>query len=668
MNLAYYDAVFASARANGLSIETSADHAAMAFLNGKPANIGKHKWSGTARQSAFWTSSFLSDLPVQAWQQESLRLALTRYLGQDRFSCPDIVAQIATLAPEVLQWAVRHAGLVLRQDSPRWREIAALGESLPDALFELVQMFHIFRKAHQIRVEEVEQLRKPLTELSPLDMLAYASLYAFEHLLQNLLEGHSPPEAPDVQEVWDAMDDLLTWKLVTCDVATLQLNDSAIISSLRQHLTPFLFPSREQPGLRHDFYENFVALLDAQIELNAYVNRSADAFSYDDGIRFVREGDHLEIVEVDAKARAEWSRNGDKMDRLHLYWMYRGMDALMASPELLAQVSPLHLEANLQAFAKAMGTWLRLQEVYGVAEHVRTDTGSTVDVYRALLATELMTAHYMEDFLKPFQQHLQHSCHPWLALGRLALSGMLQSEMQNRFPVTWSDRSTKIGRITPWTATKEHPRGQTKAAEAILDFWTSDWNVWAESLRGGDAALRPRWQERPILKMGRYLFQLPWMMAVQNNATAVVNNLRRLGARRDDARNETRRIEERLGALFKQRGFQVLVGYELPAQEGDKADAGEIDLLCALDGRLLILELKSTYQRRSMQDAWMHRSSSLCKAGWQLHRKSQAVQSALQHDQVLRSALILPSDGFPEITSWIVDTSLEWDRRPPGFE
>jgi hypothetical protein len=31
---------------------------------------------------------------------------------------------------------------------------------------------------------------------------------------------------------------------------------------------------------------------------------------------------------------------------------------------------------------------------------------------------------------------------------------------------------------------------------------------------------------------------------------------------------------------------------------GDEEDAGEIDLLCALEGHLLVLELKSTYQRR----------------------------------------------------------------------
>ena len=168
--------------------------------------------------------------------------------------------------------------------------------------------------------------------------------------------------------------------------------------------------------------------------------------------------------------------------------------------------------------------------------------------------------------------------------------------------------------------------------------------------------------------MGRYLFQLPWMMPLQDNAGAMVNNLRRLGARRGEAQAETRRIEQRLGALFEQRGFQVLVGHRLPvANQGDD-DAGEIDLLCARDGRLFVLEVKSTYVRRSMKEAWAHRSATLRKAGWQLHRKVPAVQRALRGDDGLRQALALSCDVDPDVSAWIIDTSMEWDhQRFRGF-
>jgi hypothetical protein len=179
----------------------------------------------------------------------------------------------------------------------------------------------------------------------------------------------------------------------------------------------------------------------------------------------------------------------------------------------------------------------------------------------------------------------------------------MQVEMQNRLPITWSDKAAKIATITPWTASADYPHGQERAAEAILDFWTSDWIALADQLRRGEAGLRPRLHERPMLKMGRHLFQLPWMMAVQNNATAAVNNLRRLGARRGDARDETRRIEQRLAALFAQRGFQVLVSHELPSLSADAPNGEEIDLLCARDGQVLVLETE------------IHLSAQICEGG-----------------------------------------------------
>ena len=191
---------------------------------------------------------------------------------------------------------------------------------------------------------------------------------------------------------------------------------------------------------------------------------------------------------------------------------------------------------------------------------------------------------------------------------------------------------------------------------------TCDWAAMAKQLRNGDPTLRPRWQERPLFKMGRLSLQLPWMMAVQNNSTAVINNLRRLGARRSEAQEETRRIEERLGALFRERGFNVLVGYEIPAPATEDANAGEIDLICARDGHVFVLELKSTYQRRSVKEAWAHRASTLRKAGLQLSRKVPAVQRALGQDMELMAALGLVN-GRTAVTAWIVDTSIEWDHQ-----
>jgi len=643
----------------------AADLVATAFLDGKPEQRGKRKTTAAERQAAFWSASLFQGLPKEAWCQESLTLALARYLGQDRFASPFIVEHVATVAPDTLQRAARYAGLVLRQNSPRFSEIERLRDSHSATFGEFIQILGIFGEAHQLRIADVDRIRRHLFDLTPLELLAYTSLYAFE----NLIPGEPKSgEGHDIQEVWDAIESILEWKLATCDARDLHLSDQAIGKSLGIHLAPFLFPAETGPLPRHDLYAAFIALIDAQCELNSFISRSADAFSYDESIRFVRQNERLEIVEVDPLARENWRRDGEKLTRLHQYWRYRGMEALLASPETLALVSPAHLEANLQAFAKAMGTKLQLQEVYGLADRVKTDTGLELDAFRALLSIELMTAFFIVDFLQPYNEYLRQLGHPWLALGRLAFGGMLETDMQNRLPITWSDRASKIANITPWTASADSPRGNARSAEAVLDFWTSDWISLAGQLRQDNPGIRPRLLERPMLKMGRHLFQLPWMMAIQNNATASINNLRRLGARRAEVREETRRIEQNLGVLFRQRGFRVLIGHELASVAPQSTNVGDIDLICAMDKQLLVLELKSTYMRRSAKEAWAHRHTTLRKAGLQLHRKVAAVGAALESDAALQQALGLQSADGLKTTAWIVDTSIEWDhQRFQGF-
>ena len=660
---AYYAAGFARAQTDGFSDALAAASMADALLDGKPAG----KATGSERLAAFWSSGFIRELPASVLMHESLRLALARYLAQDAVAVPGLVAHVATRSPEALRWAARHSGLVQRQGSLRWREVEVLGASHPQEFAEFVRVFHIFRQAREERVADVERLRAPLAGLTPLELLAYASLYAFEHIVPAQLEAPEADSERDtsLQVRWDAIEALVAWKLATSDARDFRLDDAVIGRSLRMHLMPFLLPSPQEPP-RRDLYAAFSASVEAQAELNEFDSRSADAFSYDDGIRFVLRGTVLEIEEVDPEAKWHWRLGEEKRRRLHGYWLYRGMQAFVESPELVARINPANFDANALAMSKAMAAWLCLHEVYGVEARIDAGGGMQVDVFNALMSIELMTAFYNNDFLLPFHDAMKQCGHPWPALGMLALSGFAQGE--NRMPVTWSDKAVKIARIAPWTATRERPQGHPRAAEAILDFWTSDWEVLAARLRSGEAGLRPRLQELPILKLGRHLFQLPWMQALQDNRVAAINNLRRLGARRAGVGKETRRIEQRLGDLFSSRGFKVLAGHVLPVSQEEGAQAEEIDLLCARDGCLLVLEVKSTYVRRSMKDAWLHRTTTLRKAGMQLRRKVAAVRARLASDTELQRALDLAEDATPAVIGWIVDTSIECDReRFDGF-
>jgi hypothetical protein len=509
----------------------------------------------------------------------------------------------------------------------------------------------------------VETCRKPLSKLLPLELLVYASFYGFEHLIPKRLNLASQSEDDaSADEIWEAINDILLWKLRTSSDHDLRLTETIIGNSLRTHLSPFLFPVKlNQSKGWADIYHAFNYLIEAQVELNSFLSRSIDAFCYDDSINFEFSGTELVIVERDANARKAWQSNGEKLARLHNYWFYRAYCEFETSDMATIQIGSLeNHESNRLAYIKAICVQLQLTEVYGLGDSVLTETKLPVDIFQALLSLELMTTFYNEAFLIPYGDYLSKTGNWRMALSNLAMSGLLDGQ-QNRFPITWSERDAKIKNVRAWTVNNEFPHGHLKAAEAIVDFWSCDIRELATQLRNGEPTLTPTLYERPMLKMGHYIFQLPWMMAMQNNSTAAINNLRRIGARRAEAGEETRCIEKRLAECFEIRGFRVCLNYHPVRTLSD--NAGEIDLICMRDGQLLVLEIKSTFLRRSEKDAWLHKTTALRKAGLQLKRKVKAVQAALSSDTDLALALGIGGNmEMPTTQGWIVDTSIEHDH------
>lgn len=479
------------------------------------------------------------------------------------------------------------------------------------------------------------------------------------------MAGPSADAQADIQAAWDAVNDILLWKLANCADDSTRLTDAVIGPALAKHLSPFLFPTPGGPPARHDLREAFANLLAAQIELNSFVAQSANAFSYNHSIEFVRVSERLEIKVLDAASRAAWERNGRKLSALHNYWHYRAIDAFVNAGMGTRRIgSTENHELNRWAYIKALRTQLQLTEVYGVSNDVTTEADDAVPLFQALLSLQLMNVFFQRDFLETYVKHLRSTGNWAMALSMLAFNGIRDGH-QNRFPLTWSSHDEKIAKMVGWTVTTEHPKGNQRHAAAIVDFWTSDWSKLATQLRDGAAGLKPNLFERPILKMGQTLVQLPWVVGLQNNSTAAINNLRRLGARRNEARAETQRIETQLGAVLAGRGFKVVLNWHPPL--GPEGNAGEVDVICARDGLVLVLEVKSTYLRRSKQDAWQHETTTLRKAGQQVQRKVAAVQLALNTDPELARQLGLePAAPVPSVCGWIVDTSIECDHQRFG--
>jgi len=638
-----------------------------AYLDGKPGDRGKKAFTRRDRDEFFWSSRVVSDCPIDEWRNESMILALTRYLGQEKVSAAEVLGAIARSVPDALIRAVRHSRLVLEPHSVRRKEVDQAAKSSQE-IAELCRVLDIFDGAHRERMVDLDQCKAAFADVTAFELLAYASLYAFEHLIP-----HSPTATQSVgtnevrvDGVWDAINDLLVWKLGHAVPGALKLDDETIGRSLREHLTPLLFPTGPGSPRPDRKLIQFRALMDAQIELNEFLSRSIDAFSYDEAIRFERRDQRLEIVEIDPAARAAWLRDGRKLERLHGYWFYRAFDAFAKSDVANKRIGrPENENDNRLAFIRAMRTHLRLREVYGIAEQVSAETCEPVDLFQALLSLELMSVFFLRDFLAEFAALASASGDWVVALRSLAFNG-LRSDLQNRWPLTWSDRASKVANITGWTVSEAQPQGSARMASAILDFWTYDVAAIAERLQRGAAGLSPRLFERPVLKFGSTLVQLPWVVGTQNNSTAAINNLRRLGARRGEARDETQRIEFGLARLLQERGFRVQTNWAPP---DETKDAGEVDVIAMRDGHLFILEVKSTFLRQSQRDAWLHATTTLRKAGRQLARKVTVVLPALETDTTLAEALAHPGTQPPgQVHVWIVDTSIECDhQRFAGF-
>lgn len=631
-----------------------------AYLDGKPVARGKLKYNRRERDEAFWFSQVVDCLPFETWSTDRWTLALSRYFAQEPVANPGLIERIAKACPTAVKRAVRWSGLVLKHESPRRKELFEIADSSPE-IAELCRMLDIFDDAYGLRMATVEKWRSQLAELTPFELLIYASLYAFEHLVPKSFAQPSPTSesGDDTEPQWKAINDLLIWKLGTARPAMLRLREQDLGRSFKAHLSPYLFPAPQGPTPRHDLRAAFDLAVSAQVELNAFKSRSADAFSFDDSIEFVRQGEVLDIVERDPAARETWARDGKKLERLHNYWLYRAMDEFILRGLGWHTIGrPENHEANRLAYIKAIRTQLQLTEVYGLDQTVTSETGQRVDLFQALLASELMNAFYQSDFLQAFVTHAANLGHWAAALNRLALEG-LENGFENRFPLSWSDRKAKIKSILGWTVCEAAPRGSHAMAAAVLDFWTNDWVTLAERLRKQEPGLTPQLLERPVLKIGQQLIELPWVFGLQNNSTAAINNLRRLGARREEARLETQRIEKRLGAAFESRGFRVVLNWI----SDDDPQAGEVDLICALDQTLLVVELKSTFIRQSQRDAWLHRTTTLRKAGQQVRDKVAAVRRALGRDAGL--ARRLGHEDAREtvnLLGWIVDTSIECDH------
>jgi len=640
------------------SLEQAADSCSHLYLDGKPK---KNDFTHQVRTTALWQCSFWQKITDTGYQSDPISLALGRSL---HFGLVDekLFRRLLQTETETLKRGIRYSRIFLQPDSPSWTTILSIAD---DGDVD----FHQFIKICQILYEELHQhdnqildLKKDLDELTIFEYLLYGSLFTFQNLVPEKFESPKKDDgyAEMHQRAWDALSELLIWKLKSRPENDLRLNERFLAKSLKQHLMPLLLPGEIPPSLCLRNLDRLNVLIAAVATRNDFLHGTVYDFCYDDDYRYLFEGDHLTIYPVEIPEESEWDFNGRKLSALHSYWFNRALLFHLQSDLATQQFGlPENDDSNRLAHIKACQVFLQLDEVFGLRSEIVLPDGSKVNLFKAIHSLELMTAFFNSSYIAKFQEYLQETGNWIPALSQLMFEGLVTGE--NRFPLTWAEPSEKAERIKSWTVSDTYPDGDLRMAANILEFWTNDLKELRDSIDKAPNVPTPEFHEQPIIKLGMFGFQLPWLMASQNNSTAAVNNLRRIGCRRKGRTDETHRIESRLGDMFRSKGFYVLESYQADVEDG--YDPGEIDLICHQDGHILILEVKSSYLRKTKQEAWIHRTITLRKAAQQLQRKKIAIQKSILYNEKLQSELQLRTDiNKVKVYPWIVDTSIEHDQ------
>ena len=657
----FYQEIFIALREAGLSGPESVLIILHKYLDEKPAQKVKKKLGKTNRDAALWKSIFWSEVSPIVFETEIFSLALARYLRQKAFTQDGLLQRIFKCSPNSLCDAIKYSQVFLFPEHPRWQEVETLNMQNDTNFRPFLNACRALEEERRNLRQHIQTREEAFEKFSVLELLVYASLYTFKHLL---VDEQSVKDAETSQRQMEALNQILIQKLKQSAPENFRLTEHSLGESLKEHMAPFLFPQQNDiaHSRRCEYLLNaFEQLLSAHLALNYFETNILDCFSFDKDSLFRFDRKKLVVDYENTPDSIHWDENGKKLNTLRRYWFFRGQKDLFLSGRMGEQFGrPENTDLNCLAYTKALRTLLELQEVYGLDQEITVAGGVAINLFRLLYSLELMSVFYRRDFILAFEEKYLRTGHWQAALAQLAMDGLVNG-MENRFPITFAEQDAKIERIRSWTVSDTHPQGSKKKAKIILDFWTNDLSVQAKQLRQQGQNLFPELTERPILKIGRYLFTLPWLMFNQDNATSAINNLRRIGKHRKERQAETRRIEIRLAELFESHGFRVVSNYEPPKKF--LPDAGEIDLICARDGHLFIFEIKSGYLRKTLKDAWLHKTNTLRKAGLQLIRKKKAVLHELEMRSSLMQELELqtcPVDGY--IHSWILDTSLEYDH------
>lgn len=611
------------------------------FLNGAPATSGIQDRIVGLTQTDIWNQlEPLPDTPV-------VRFALSQILRSDVSLCIQFKMVLINQSPILLRAAIRNSQLFRASDSELYLFFKTT--------FIDNEWVEFFKYCDELVVKEIhEQKQLQAAEnrvkyLSPFAFTFYVSVVCWELYFESVLEG-------EVRDFSGLVDLVLGNKYSQSKLTELTLSDQSIHQDFSYHFVPLLMPSRGILQRRKQSLKNFSSVIQLVASAQSLLNHQAKIDSFSVATVVPVDFSNSQVTDSCNFSDVIWERTGQKSKILWNYWFHRGLDSLVTSNiNSILAVEEDQQDAVWTALTKTYRSMLQIETLFGISPERKLTSTDELNAEQCSRLIELCSGFFTDQFVKPLLSSIQNGSTVHIALAELMVDGFLINE--NRCPITWAGTTEKITRMADWFKTPDYPNGNPLTAKSALEFWSCNAKDFLDQ-NTNQKTTKARLQEKPIIRFGDYLVQLPFFCSDTDNFNALVNNLRRYNRFRPELKSETSAAENNLAEVLRAKGFSVIVGYE-PEPSSD-VSVGEVDLICARDGLVLIIEMKTTYVRGKRSEIWLHRNNTLRKASWQLKRKQQVLLKLLQTNVELQKQLTL-SSAPTNIHSWIVDTSIEFD-------
>lgn len=590
------------------------------------------------KTDVFFQSNFIQYLQQSHLQTDDWQWVLSQYFRFGKID-DDLLEFFLNLDEESTIFAIRLSGIINNLEHLSWRNIKHYQKNY-SKINEFIQTVEYLNEQYQEIRNKYLQIKKKW-QWTHLDSILLGGLYLYEFVLTQkeyvdiVIPYQIDVNTPIQQEyIFNALHKIIVNSYKNRKLLT----DKNLRPTLDKKLSPFLY-EEDLNEFKIKEYQDFQIFIAFRIELDLFEDFVFNKFSYSKTTKYIFRNGKLNHQ----SGKQEYDFYSEKLGIFWLYWKWRGINDFDRN-DFSKEKFEYWTKSNdpmwiAEAFADTHSARLLLKEVYGIEKIILNDN-QEYDIFYTLFTIYMQQQYYKNVFIEPFLRlyHLR-KVHPFIILGIMTMGSPLVG--QNFYPIATGTKENKAKNMSRSWIVEGSNRSKMKQMTAILDFWTVNLN---------DNNKKDGYVEKPFYELDGRIIQLPQRIGQQNIYSGIVNYLRKLHKNRDALKDETSSMEKSLAELFTQKQFKVFCQY-MPNDN----KVGEIDLIVVDNQTVLIIELKSTFLKTNLKEAYQYQNFTLKKASYQLDRKLKYIQDNYQD---------FTDSSFDKVKfySWIVDTTLEADH------